>query len=108
MDPLLNHIGIVLRRSAIFVALVALQLFGLWVWFWAHFQRAGVEQAFRLFVEAWPLDSGKIAAVLAIGLLWIGCANTAIIYLLLGRWWKKRADVLHRRGSRFVDQREEK
>ena len=108
MDPLLSHMGVLLRRSTIFVALVAVQMFALWVWFWMHFQHAGFQEAARLLVEAWPLDSGKIAAALALALLWTGCANTAIIYLVLGRWWKKRADILHRRGSRFVDEREEK
>lgn len=107
-DPLLQHIGIVLQRSILFLILSLAQAVVCWLWFWAHFKQWSLVEATRHLANAWPLSLDAFSSVQAMGMVWIGVANSAILYLALGRWWKRRADVLHRRGSRVVDQREEK
>lgn len=106
-DPLLRHLGIIINRSILFVVISLAQAIALWLWFWTRFENWTIWQVLRYAANAWPLSAEVFPSVMALGVLWIGLADTAIVYLLLGRWWRRRADVLHRRGSRFIDQREE-
>jgi hypothetical protein len=106
-DPLLDQINLVAYRLLLFVVLGLAQVATLWLWFWTHFKDWTFLEAARYVVNAWPLSLDMFPSVMAMAAVWIGFANTAVLYLLLGRWWKKRSDVLHRRGSRLSDEREE-
>ena len=104
-DPLLHHFSMLLRRTLIFIVLSLAQSLALWLWLWPHFYDVSVLDAARFLGAAWPVTLDSFYSVQAAGMLWVGCADTAILYLLLGRWWWRRADVMHRRGSRFIDER---
>ena len=43
-------------------------------------------------------------------LLWncvaLGCSLTLNLFLLIGRWWRRRGEVTFRRGARMLDTRE--
>lgn len=107
-DPLLHYLKLLFQRTLFFVILALLQGLGLWLWLWMHFEVKSMLEALGLLGIAWPLSLDSFHSVLAMGMLWIGAGNTALLYCLLGHWWNRRADVLHRRGSRFFDEREEK
>ena len=104
-DPILHHVGVVLHRTLLFVLLSAAQAIALWLCFWTHFKSQTLLEAARYLADAWPMSMDSFVSVQAMGMLWISCADTAILYLLIGHWWTRRADVLHRRGSRFADER---
>ena len=107
-DPMVTHIHNIGRRGIIFAALTIAQTSALWVWLWMTFKEMNVIEAVRVVAEAWPVHLDKFSSVALVACAWIAFGNTSMLYLLLGRWWQKRADVLHRRGSRFVDEREGK
>lgn len=106
-DPLLTDLGIIINRLFLFGMFSAAQAVALWLWFWMHFKALTLLEAARHLRYAWPMSLDAFGSVQAMGMLWIGCANTGILFLLLGRWWHHRADVLHRRGGRFSDERGE-
>jgi len=106
-DPLLHHLGLITRRALLFFILSAAQAITLWLWLWLHFNDWTFVETVRYMSTVWPLSLNAFASVMGMAAVWIGCADTAVLYLLLGRWWKRRADVLHHRGSRFIDAREE-
>lgn len=105
-DPIITHFKVQGWRGVYFIGAATVQAICLWAWFWLHFEpERGWRGPINHLPDAWPLDSGTLPAVLALAFLWIGVANTGLAFLLTGRWWQHRAEVLHRRGSRFIDQR---
>ncbi|MFA7270366.1 MAG: hypothetical protein WC073_13570 [Sterolibacterium sp.] len=106
-DPLLHHISLIARRILLFFMLSAAQAIVLWLWLYLNFNDWTFIETVRHMANVWPLSLDVFASVMGMAAVWIGVADTAVLYLLLGRWWKRRADVLHQRGSRFIDAREE-
>ncbi len=107
-DPIFDAMYVNGRRFLWFVVLAAGQATALWLRFWMHFKHLTLWESCSFITSAWPLSLDDFPSFVAMAFVWVGIANTSIIYLLLGRWWKKRAEVLHRRGTIFVDQREGK
>lgn len=107
-DALAEEVGLLINRTALFILISLSQAFALWLSFWMHFENWTLAHTVLYVANVWPLSLDVFASVVGMAVAWVGIANTAIIYLMLGRWWKRRADVLHRRGSRFVDEREER
>ena len=105
-DPMVTHIHNIGRRGVIFVILTGAQATAFWIWLWTTFKEMNAIEAVRSVANAWPVRLDSFASVALIACVWIAFGNTSVLYFLLARWWQKRADVLHRRGARFVDQRE--
>ncbi len=102
-DPILHALGVIINRTLLFIGLSLAQAIELWLWFWMHFKHWSLLEAVRAVAEAWPLSFDVFASVVAMAVVWIGIANSAILYLALGRWWQSRGDVMHRRGSRLEE-----
>lgn len=84
-DPVLHQISLVVHRSLLFVLFSLAQALALWLWLWTTFEHWTFLKALRGVADVWPLTTEVFASVMAIGVLWIGCANTAVVYLMLGR-----------------------
>jgi len=103
-DPILDLFGLVFRRAMLFIALSLLQAAALWLWLLtAEFGVARGDLTFWLRVAWTPPEGNMLAAVITYGCLVIGLLNTSVVYLLIGKWWKRRGDVHHRRGARLED-----
>jgi|GEM_PF-3806929 ABC-type phosphate transport system permease subunit len=100
-DPIISQFVMALRRILIFIVLSI--LIALFVWSWLLKSKFGVHNKELLdwMSVAWPPEENKIAAVFLYGSLTIGILMTTIIYLWIGRWWNKRANVTQHRGARI-------
>ena len=106
LDPILNELLMLAQRALLFIALALVHALGLWMWFWMHFEAKTFLSTLEHLGKTLPMPLDSFASVQMIGMLWIGSADTAVLFLLLGRWWQRRADVLLRRGTRYVDDRD--
>jgi len=82
-DPLLHHFSMLLRRTLIFIVLSLAQSLALWLWLWPHFYDVSVLDAARFLAPPGPSRWTRFTASQAAGMVWVGCADTAILYLLL-------------------------
>lgn len=100
-DPIIDHFAIWFRRTFLFLVLSLLQAIALSLWvILVEFGVTSNDLQFWLRA-AWASKAGnKLPAIILYGSLTIGILTTTVVYLLIGRWWKKRGDV-HRRGARF-------
>lgn len=103
-DPIISLFIIVLRRVLIFAVLSV--LLGLLIWYWLLTSKFDVDASgLLIWVRvAWHPIGSKVPAVFLYGALTIGTLTTTVIYLLIGRWWKKRANVTQHRGARLDNQ----
>lgn len=100
-DPIIDHFSIWFRRTLLFVVLALLQAIVLSLWvLLVEFRVTSNNLQFWLHAAWTSTDENKLPAVIMYGALTIGILSTSVIYLLIGKWWKKRGDV-HRRGARF-------
>lgn len=105
-DAIMQYFVVLVWRAVYFVGATVGQALSLRVWFWMRLQpERGWRWPLNHMGEAWPLDAGSLPSVLADAALWIGSANTTIVFLGIAMWWRHRADVMYRRGSRFIDER---
>lgn len=102
-DPIVEHLSMWLQRLVWFLVLSLLQATALWLWVLLSkfdVDRDGLMLWLKL---AWtPVNNNPLPQVMVAGALIIGHLNTSVVYLLIGKWWKKRGDV-HQRGARFDD-----
>ena len=101
-DPILDRFGIWLHRFVLFILLALLQATALWLW--ALLAKFHVEWRDLLFwlKAGWAHQEGhELAAIMLDGTLTIGILSTGILYLLIGKWWKKHGSVHHLRGARL-------
>ena len=105
-DPVVDYLEMWAWRAVMFVGLSVAQALALWMWFWMEFEHSTTREAIGLLFGAWPFDTQTLQGLMEIFLLWLGAANTLALYQAMGGWWRRRAEVLHRRGSRFFDNRE--
>lgn len=100
-DPIIDHFAIWFRRTLLFIVLSLLQAIALSLWVLVielHVTSNDLQLWLR---AAWsPTIGNKLPAVILYGSMSIGILTTSVVYLLIGKWWKKRGDV-HRRGARF-------
>jgi hypothetical protein len=95
-DPIIDLLALFLKRLVLFLILTALIGLALWLWilmaeFDVAFHDLGV-----WWHEGWTPVSHKLPVVMLRGALTIGFLTTGVVYLLIGKWWKKRGDVYHR------------
>jgi hypothetical protein len=55
--------------------------------------------------SALPPASNPTTAILLRGCALLGCSLTLNLFLLIGRWWRRRSEVVFRRGARILDAR---
>jgi len=105
-DPILDQFSIWFRRAMLFLVLSLIIAMAIWLWvLLAELNLTSGDLPFWL-KNAWtPSISGsKLPAIILCGALTIGVLSASVLYLIIGKWWKKRGDV-HHRGARF-DERE--
>lgn len=105
-DPLINDLEILFRRLVIFISLTLCQAVLIWIWFWVHYKNWTIAHSLRNLSNVWPLSIEVLPSAVGITILWITASNSSIAFFVLGRWWNRRSNVFHRRGGRFVDERE--
>lgn len=103
-DPILSLIFMALRRFLLFVFLSVLIAFLVWYWLLTSQFGVVVDGLMTWLRSACSPVSSKVPAVFLWGALTIGTLSTSVIYLLIGRWWKKRATVQQYRGAQ-IDER---
>lgn len=103
-DPIIETFNIAFRRCLLFVLLSLLLAAILWCWLLKSQFDVPARDLIDWARATWSPTGKKVLFVFACGSLTIGTLTTTVVYLLIGRWWKKRGDV-HRRGARF-DERE--
>lgn len=55
--------------------------------------------------SALPAASDRGMAILWWGCVVLGCSLTLNLFLVIGRWWRRRSEVVFRRGARMLDTR---
>lgn len=101
-DPILDTISIAFYRCLLFILLSVVFAAILWCWLLMNQFDVSVRDLIDWVRAAWTPNGKKVPLVFACGSLTIGILTTSVVYLLIGRWWKKRGDV-HRRGARFEE-----
>lgn len=99
-DPIIGLFSIVFRRAMLFILLSASLACGLWCWLLISRFNVPVHDLIDWVRAGWTPTDSKVPAVFLSGALTIGVLTTSVIFLLIGKWWKKRGDV-HRRGARL-------
>jgi hypothetical protein len=102
-DPITNYIGIVVHRLVLFVILSFILATALWLWVLLGEFHVTASDLLHWLREAWTPVDNKLAAVILYGALTVGVLSTSVLYLLIGKWWNKRADVRQYRGARFEE-----
>jgi hypothetical protein len=103
-DPIIALFVVVLRRVMIFLILALLLSLSVWCWVLTSPLDVPVRELLGWLRHAWSPVGDKVPAVLLCGSLVIGTLSMSVIYLLVGKWWKKRASVQHQhRGARLDD-----
>jgi hypothetical protein len=107
-DPILSALGVRVRRVAIFVGLTPAIGLGLWLWLLlGKFDKDW--QDWRGLLEltqtAWS-GADLVGGLFLRGCLIISVQAMLVVYLGLALWWRRSGDV-HRRGTRFIDRRED-
>ncbi|ASV97584.1 hypothetical protein [Paraburkholderia aromaticivorans] len=103
-DPLMQQVHTILVRVVYFVAFALVQSVLLWVACWQQLGDSWLDALIRLS-GVWPLSPGSINSLLAMLIVWASVLQTTILFLIIGRWWARKTNVMHRRGSRFIDER---
>ena len=96
-DPILDSIDVIAHRALVFVLLSVFQAILLFWWFLTCVN--GIE-----YTDLIPwLDEDGVPGRSLITIFWyfliVGVFNTSVVYLTIGVWWKRRADVHHYRGA---------
>jgi hypothetical protein len=102
-DPILERLGLIYQRTLLFVILFIVQSIAIWVLFWTEYGDTWFAALVRLWND-WPFPPITFDSIQAVPLFWIGFLQTFLIYREAGRWWKKKTEISHRRGSRFTDE----
>ena len=55
--------------------------------------------------SALPTAGDRGMAILLWGCVALGCSLTLNLFLVIGRWWRRRSEVVFRRGARMLDTR---
>lgn len=105
-DPIMNALGVRARRAALFLLLTGAIWLGLWSLVMVRAYDVLWTELHLVALQSWPPASN-----ITLALLWWGCCviavqGTTIVYLVIALWWRKSGDV-HRRGTRFIDRRED-
>ncbi|MFP6557366.1 hypothetical protein WJ542_03345 [Paraburkholderia sp. B3] len=103
-DPLIQQVHTILLRVVHFVVFVLVQSVLLWVVCWQQLGDSWLDALIRLS-SVWPLSFESVNSLLAMLIAWTSVLQTTILFLIIGRWWARKANVVHRRGSRFIDER---
>ncbi|MDE3010841.1 MAG: hypothetical protein KGI67_08140 [Pseudomonadota bacterium] len=104
-DPVMDYLEMWVWRIVMLIGLSLLQALVLWLLLWNQLDQASIRSSLVLLFSAWPFNTHTLQGWIEIGLLWIGIGNTVNLYQWIGKWWRRRADILHRRGGRFIDER---
>lgn len=105
-DPIVDLFVVFIRRLLYFIIMSV--LIASLVWFLVLTKKLGVpdKELATWLSEGWSPVKSIVPEVFFIGALIIGTLSTCVIYLIVGRWWKKRATVRHHRGGRIEDSEE--
>jgi len=104
-DPILHYFSTVARRILLFVILALLASAGVWAWLLLVFYEMTTEAAWTATLAALPTVTNRTGAVMLAGSGVIGLLTITSLYLMIGWWWTRRADVHHRRGVQLTDRR---
>lgn len=103
-DPILHKIGVGVHRAILFAMGAALIAVMLWLAVMTQCLDIPFKDLQKWAAAAWPPVTSKAAAALLWQPVAIGVLTMAVIYLLIGKWWKNHADVQrHHRGARLDD-----
>ena len=96
-DPILDSIDVIAHRTLVFILISIFQaiVFG---WF-VLCVYGGLD--FDNFIPWIENRSDRTLAIFVVLFLLFGTSSTAMIYLIIGNWWKKRINVPHYRGARL-------
>lgn len=106
-DPIFTAITVLIGRVAMFVFLSVAGWLLLWLLVLTHaYQVQEWRPLWRITRQAWPPSDDTTLALLWTGCGLIGVLTTLVAFLVIALWWRKSGDV-HRRGTRFIDRRED-
>ena len=106
-DPIFTAIAVFIGRVVMFVILSVAGWLLLWLLVLTHgYQVQEWRSLWRITREAWPPTHDTTLALLWTGCGLIGVLTTLVVFLIVALWWRKSGDV-HRRGTRFIDRRED-
>ena len=105
-DPILDELGVGVRRIGMFLFLTFSTWLCLWLWIWVlfHGYQLNWPAIARVTRAAWPPAADLTIALLFWGCCALGVETTLVVYLTVALWWRGRGDV-HRRGTKFLDER---
>lgn len=104
-DPILHYFFTIIRRVLLFVILAALASAGVWIWLLLGFYDLTTDAAWTATLAALPTVTNRTGAVMLAGAGVIGLLTITSLYLMIGWWWSRRADVHHRRGVQLAERR---
>lgn len=106
-DPIINAIHVVFGRVVTFFLLSVAGWLLMWLLVLMHgYQVREWRALWHVTRRAWPPADDTTLALLWTGCGLIGVLTTVVVFLIVALWWRRSGDV-HRRGTRFVDRRED-
>jgi hypothetical protein len=105
-DPIFTAITVLIGRVAMFVLLSVAGWLLLWLLVLSESYGVAWRQWLPVTREAWPPAHDTTLALLWTGCGLIGVLTTLVVFLTVALWWRRSGDV-HRRGTRFIDRRED-
>ena len=104
-DPILHYFATVVRRILLFVVLALLASAGVWAWLLFGLYELNAQTAWTATLAALPTVTNRTGAIMLASSGAIGLLTVTSLYLAIGWWWSRRAEVHHRRGAQLIERR---
>jgi hypothetical protein len=106
-DPIVSALLLRIQRGVLFLLVALVVTLGLWGWVLLEWVDLAAGDLWSTTLAAVDADQWhRTTALILRGCGVIGVLATLVLYLLVALWWRRSGDV-HRRGTKFIDRRED-